>query len=128
VNHLLTSLLVLLFSMSGPAMERNVNFWHSALAGEGINAENLSLSQTVANHLNDVITSGANAGRLSRPYLKSPLIAREIMAAKPPIPDPGGVPGALRWDVPGVFRGSNGTWELVVDPKTETILQWNFVK
>jgi len=25
-----------------------------------------------------------------------------------PIPDPGGVPGALRWDVPGAFRGSEG--------------------
>jgi hypothetical protein len=49
------------------------------------------------------------------------------MAAGEPIPDPGGVPGALRWDVPGTFRGSNGVWELVVDPKTQTILHWNFV-
>ena len=92
-----------------------------------VNAENLKLSQTVANHLKDVVKSGANKGKLARPYLNSTLATREIMAAKPPIPDPGGVAGALRWDVPGMFRGSSGTWELVVDTKTKTILHYNFV-
>lgn len=96
-------------------------------AKTGLNAENLKLSQTVANHLTDVVKSGANKGDLARPYLNSTLTTREIMAAKPPIPDPGGVPGGLRWDVPGQFRGSSGTWGLVVDPKTETILHYNFV-
>ena len=37
------------------------------------------------------------------------------------------VEGALRWDVAGSFRGAKGTWELVVDMKTKTILHWNFV-
>lgn len=93
----------------------------------GVNAENLKLSQTLVNkHLNAV----TKEGELARPYYSSPgqtLITREIMAAKPPIPDPGGFPGALRWDVPGQFRNSSGTWQLVVDPKTETIFHWNFV-
>jgi len=61
-----------------------------------------------------------------RPYLRSPLTLREIMAASKPIPDPGGVAGALRWDVPGTFRGSTGTWELVVDPRSKTVLHWLF--
>jgi hypothetical protein len=67
------------------------------------------------------------AGKLAeRPYLNSPLTLREIMAAGKPIPDPGGVAGALRWDIPGVFRGSAGTWELVVDPQSKTVLHWLF--
>ena len=41
-------------------------------------------------------------------------------------PDPGGVTGALRWDVPGAFRGAEGTWELVYDPASNTILHFNF--
>jgi len=93
----------------------------------GLNAENLRLSQTVANHLTDVVKSGVNKGELARPYLNSTLTTREIMAARTPIPDPGGVPGALRWDVAGQFRGSSGTWQLVINPKTETILHYNFV-
>ena len=32
---------------------------------------------------------------------------------------------ALRWDVPGVFRGASGTWELVVDTSTNTVLHFN---
>jgi hypothetical protein len=67
------------------------------------------------------------AGKLAeRPYLSSPNTLREIMAAGKPIADPGGAAGALRWDVAGAFRGSAGTWELVVDPKTKTILHWLF--
>jgi hypothetical protein len=62
----------------------------------------------------------------TRPYLKSPLTIQEIMAGGKPIPDPGGFPGALRWDVPGGFNGSTGTWELVVDPKTNTVLHFLF--
>jgi hypothetical protein len=67
------------------------------------------------------------AGKLAeRPYLSSPNTLREIMAAGKPIADPGGAAGALRWDVPGAFRGSPGTWELVVDPKSKTVLHWLF--
>ena len=67
----------------------------------------------------------------TRPYLKSPSTIREIMAAGKPIPDPGiagkpGIPGALRWDVPGALNGTTGTWELVYDPKTNTVVHMLF--
>jgi hypothetical protein len=38
------------------------------------------------------------------------------------------VPGALRWDVPGTMGKSSGTWELVIDPKTKTILHFLFAR
>jgi RHS repeat-associated protein len=78
------------------------------------NVQNLRPTRTVLNHVS------------TRPYVKSPLTAREIMAAKPPVADPQGVPGALRWDVPGAYNGSSGTWELVVDPNQGQILHWLF--
>lgn len=92
-----------------------------------LNPENLRLTQTVANHLTDVVKSGVYKGQLARPYLNSTLTVGEIMAAKPPVADPSGIPSAVRWDVPGAFRGSSGTWELVVDSMTKTILHYNFV-
>lgn len=49
-----------------------------------------------------------------------------LMAAGKPIPDPGGVAGAVRWDVPGTMRGAQGTWKLVLDTQTNTILHFNF--
>lgn len=33
----------------------------------------------------------------------------------------------LRWDVQGAFRGSTGTWEMVVDLETNTIVHFNFI-
>ena len=33
--HIFACLLVLLFSLSSPAMERNANFWHSSFAAKG---------------------------------------------------------------------------------------------
>ena len=94
-----------------------------------IDAEELELTQTVANHATDVVLRGQYAGQLSRPYLSqgTTQLVQEIMEAGEPIADPGGVPGALRWDVPGAFRGSEGVWELVVDPIQKLILHLNFV-
>jgi hypothetical protein len=83
-------------------------------------------SRTAANHFTELVKRGPNAGRLSRPYMKSPLTINEIMAAKKPIPDPGGLPGAFRWDVPGTFRGIEGTWELVLHPDSGIIYHFNF--
>jgi len=60
--------------------------------------------------------------------MRSPHTINEIMAAKNPIPDPGKIPGGLRWDVPGTFRGNEGTWELVIHPKREIIYHFNFKK
>jgi hypothetical protein len=79
----------------------------------------------VAKHLNDVVSHGKNKGELVRPYLRSPNIIEEIMNTGRGIPDPAGVPGALRWDVAGTFRGSPGTWELVV--KGDQIFHFVFI-
>src|ERR1700737_177127 len=70
---------------------------------------------------------GEYSGSLSRPYLQSPLTIDELIATGKGVPDPGGLAGALRYDVPGTFRASEGTWELVADPNTGTIYHFNFI-
>ena len=37
-------------------------------------------------------------------------------------------PGGMNWKVPGTFRGSEGMFELGVNPITNTIYHFNFVK
>jgi hypothetical protein len=91
-------------------------------------AAELRLSGTVQNQIKDVVTRGPFKGELANPYTNSRLLLQEIMDAKPPIPDPQGVANALRWDVTGTFRGVTGTWELVVDVATKTVLHFKFVK
>ncbi len=56
-----------------------------------------------------------------------PLTIKEIMATGKGIPD-ATAKGALNFRVPGTFRGSQGTWELVVDPNKNLIYHFNFVK
>jgi hypothetical protein len=86
-----------------------------------------TLTDTVAGHLGERIGGvGDYGGSLSRPYLQSPSTINEIIATGKGVPDPGGLSRALRYDVPGVFRGSAGNWELVVDPNTQTIYHFNF--
>jgi len=94
-----------------------------AAAGSGIDATRLTMTRTVEHHLGDITKNGS----LARPYGDSRLTIQGIMDSAKPIPDPGGVPGALRWDVPGGMNGSSGTWQLVVDPNTNTILHFLFV-
>jgi len=53
-------------------------------------------SKTATKHFTELVKRGPNAGKLSRPYMKSPHTINEIMAAKKPIPDPGGLAGGLR--------------------------------
>ncbi len=62
----------------------------------------------------------------TRPYLNSRLLIQEIRTAGKAIRDPGGVPGALRYDVPGTLSGSKGVWELVVHPRTGVIYHFLF--
>ena len=93
------------------------------------NAEDLKMSQTVQNHMNDVIKKGPNAGQLSRPYIYSDgttLLLNEIMQSADPVSDTI-MQSGLRWDVSGTFRGSTGIWELVVDTSTNTVVHYNFV-
>jgi filamentous hemagglutinin len=82
------------------------------------------MSKTVERHLDDITKTGDKA----RPYTDSLLTVQEIMRGGKPVLDPRGVSTALRWDVPGKFRGLNGVWELVIDARTNTILHFNFVR
>ncbi|QDQ27872.1 RHS repeat protein [Chitinimonas arctica] len=84
-------------------------------------------TRTAGGHFNDYVKRGENRGELSRPYMSSPLTIREIMGSGAGRADPGGVPGAIRYDAPGNLRGSSGTYELVVNPTTGTIYHFNFV-
>ena len=97
----------------------------SLMADDALRVGEFSYTKTAGNHVNDIVKS---TGQLSRPYLSSPHTIREIMATGRSIPDPGGVAGALRFDVSGTFRGSQGMWELVVHPQTYKIYHFNFVK
>jgi len=72
------------------------------------------------------ITGTVAANIASRPFVQSTLLRIEIMAADNPRLDPEGVLGAVRWDVPGAFNGTQGTWQLVVNAFTNTILHFNF--
>ena len=93
------------------------------------NASSLKMSQTILNHMDDLIKHGSYAGEISRPYINSngtTLLLDEIMHSAPPKLD-SYVTSALRWDVQGTFRGSSGIWELVVDTVTNTVLHFNFV-
>ncbi|MHC5410019.1 T7SS effector LXG polymorphic toxin [Listeria seeligeri] len=92
-------------------------------------ATDLKNSNTVQNHINDIVRKGTNKGQLSRPYIDTDgttLLLDEIMNAASPVKD-SVLSNGLRWDVEGVFRGSKGTWELVIDKSTNTIVHFNFV-
>jgi hypothetical protein len=72
-------------------------------------AYELSFSPTVASH----------AG--SRPYLADRPLIQEIMESAQPVTDPQGALHTLRWEVPGNFNGTGGTWELVVNTTAKKI-------
>ena len=105
-----------------------------APAAAPVTAENTSvqvgdytLSDTVAGHMSETVGgTGTYSGQLARPYLSSPSTIDEIISTGQGVPDPQGVPGLIRYDVPGAFRGSDGTWELLHDPATNTIYHFNF--
>jgi hypothetical protein len=120
----------------------NVAWWLAAIAGVAGSAkggddsaaattddessafdfDNLKLTKTVAGHLSEY----TKEGKLARPYINSPLTIKSIMQSDSPIADPGGAPGALRWDVPGTFNDDPGRWELVANPRSNTILHMIF--
>ena len=77
----------------------------------GIDVDNLDFSNTVSGHGN-------------RPYQYSKLLINEIINSSEPIQDPQGT-NALYWEVDGSFNNSNGTYELLIDPETNTV--WHFV-
>jgi hypothetical protein len=62
----------------------------------------------------------------TRPYINSPMLIREIMATGKGVADPMGLAGAVRYDVPGYFNGSQGVWQLVINPTTNTVYHFLF--
>ena len=84
------------------------------VAGAGSAASEFNYTQTVLNNV------------ASRPYINSPLTAQEIINTGTGVADPGGIAGALRFDVPGAFNGSQGFYQLVFQPTTNTIFHFLF--
>ncbi len=88
-----------------------INGKYNIAKSYGIDVENLKFSKTVQSHT-------------GRPYQDSKLLINEIIESTVPMPDPRGT-GALSWTVKGTFNGSKGTYELIIDPKSNTV--WHFV-
>jgi RHS repeat-associated protein len=96
-------------------------------AAKGVTQGGYTFTKSAAKHFDDIVTkNGWVNGGPARPYMNSPLTIKEIMATGKGIPD-ATAKGALNFKVPGTFRGSNGTWELVVDPVKNHIYHFNFV-
>ncbi|WP_370900941.1 hypothetical protein [Chryseobacterium gossypii] len=86
-----------------------------------------TFSKHAGKHLNEVVQRGENAGLLSRPYMRSPFTIKNIMSTGNGVPD-ATWPGGMNWKVPGTFRGSEGIFELGINPETNVIYHFNFVK
>ncbi|WP_271189903.1 RHS repeat-associated core domain-containing protein [Dactylosporangium matsuzakiense] len=80
-----------------------------------IDVNELTLSGKVASHTREFTRKGTPA----RPFNESRLTMQEIMRGSTPRPDPGGVPGGLRWDRPGALNGKEvpGNWLLTQEQK-----------
>jgi len=94
-------------------------------ASTGIETGEYTYTQTAGKHLNEMVLRGENAGQLARPYMRSPLTIQEIMSTGKGAPD-AFYKGGLNWRAPGVYRGSQGIWELGIHPKTNVIYHFNF--
>ncbi|EFW06388.1 hypothetical protein HMPREF9488_00275 [Coprobacillus cateniformis] len=99
----------------------------------------MKLSETVKNHLNDTVSKNKvqiigkdgeyitiqEAGDLTRPYINSNQTIQSIIDGGTPVKDTI-LNNGLKWNVPGTFRGITGTWELVVDMDSNTIVHFLF--
>ena len=97
---------------------------------KNIQASELTMTETVKNHANDVIKRGKYVGDKARPFVDNAgtdLIIQEIIYGGIPVKDKY-LPNGWRWEVEGSFNGrSNGIWELVVDLDTNQIVHFNFI-
>jgi len=99
----------------------------AAIAEDLLRVGKFQYARAAGNHVTDIVLSGESKGLLARPYMTSQQTIEEIIATGRGVPDPHGIPGVLRFDVPGTFRGSKGIWELVLNPETKMIYHFNFV-
>jgi hypothetical protein len=86
------------------------------VAGAALDAFELRFSPAAARHT------------ATRPYLTSRPLLQEIMAAAEPVADPQGAVNTVRWDIPGTFNGTAGTWELVVNTSQKIVYHFTFVR
>lgn len=82
-------------------------------------------TKTAASHLTEYIKTGEYAGKKARSYMDSPLLIQEIINTGKGVVDKY-LPNALRFEVEGAYRNSVGTYELVIDPKTNLIYHFLF--
>ena len=94
-------------------------------AAKTVTQAEYTFTKTAAKHLTEVVKRGENAGQLARPYMNSPLTIQEIMSTGKGTLD-ATFKGGMNWRVPGTFRGSQGIWELGINPKTNVIYHFNF--
>jgi RHS repeat-associated protein len=90
-------------------------------AAEGTEAADVAVSESEYD-----LTKTVESHAESRPFVDSPLTVQEIETTGPGIPDPGGIPNAVRYDVPGSYNGSKGIYELVIDRNTKMIYHFLF--
>jgi hypothetical protein len=91
-----------------------------------IDPSTLKMSQTVQNHLGDLVKSGTFKGESARPFMQkgTTLLLQEIMKGTP-VKDKS-LENGLKWVVDGTFRGAQGAWELVIDLEKNMIMHFNF--
>jgi len=92
----------------------------------GVQAAEYTFTKSAEKHLTEIVTKGANKGQLARPYMNSPLTIQEIMSTGKGTLD-ATFKGGMNWKVPGTFRGSQGIYELGINPNTNVIYHFNFV-
>ena len=80
---------------------------------KAIEAGNYTFTKTAAKHLS------------SRPYMDSPSTITNIMKSGKGVPD-ATFKGGMNYKVPGTFNGSQGVWELGINPQTNTIYHFLF--
>ena len=95
-------------------------------AKAGVQAAEYTFTKSAGKHLSDIVTKGSNKGQLARPYMNSPLTIQEIMSTGKGTLD-ATFKGGVNWKVPGTFRGSQGIYELGINPNTNVIYHFNFV-
>ena len=96
-------------------------------AADAAVAEELALAEEEgATEAEYTLTNTVENNAASRPYVNSPLTIQEIESTGQGVADPGGIPGALRYDVQGTFNGSQGTYQLVIHPETNTVYHFLF--
>lgn len=112
----------------------NLGVWGVKVGWEGIAGKaggevgkqfTYTFTESASRHISEVELSGKFAGLLKRPYMNSPSLIQEIMSAGKGVPD-ATFKGGMNWKVPGTFRGSQGTWELGINPKTKVIYHFQF--